>query len=617
MEFPFAPPELDVARRADGTMILKSPRPLTDVARTVCDYLPQWACEVPDRIFLSQRDASGAWKSVSYDSAWRMIQSFAQALLELGYKRGDYIAILSGNSIEHAIVSFGAMCAGLVAAPISPSYSLLPGGLDRLAHIGKLLRPSLVFVQQLHPYRKVMGLEEFKGARWIATEPADGASLLDDLLASKPGAAFERAFESLTPDDVGKVLFTSGSTGLPKGVPNTHRMMASAVAMGTMAGQIDEPPVQLEWLPWHHTMGGNATLNGVLKSGGSLFIDDGRPTADAIHRTIANLRVISPTAMMNVPLGWTMLVGALKADEVLRRTFFRRLRRWTYAGAAMPRATLDALQELAVGATGKRIPFTSGYGTTETAPGISTTQWPSEQSGEIGVPLPGLEVKLVPVRDCYEIRVRGPNVMPGYLKQPEATQAAFDEEGFYRIGDTVTFVDPDAPIRGLRFAGRLSESFKLTNGTWVVAGDLRVALLNACNGLLQDVVIAGENRDTVAVLAWINPERAASLASDTQGGTDLARLSRDADVLGSVRAALEAHNHSASSSNRVSAFMLLDEPPLLGKGEITDKAYINQRAVLSNRSSLVDALYAKSPRAGVVLCGSRAADKPMGQTATG
>lgn len=608
MEFPFAPPELDVVRRADGTVILKSPRPLTDVARTVCDYLPQWASEVPDRIFLSQRNVDGEWKSISYKTAWGMVRSFGQALLQLGYKRGDHIAILSGNSIEHAIVSFGAMCVGLAAAPISPSYSLLPGGLDRLAHIGKLLRPSLVFVQQLHPYRNVMALEQFKGARWIATEPADGVNLLDDLLATKSGVEFAQAFEGLTSDDVGKILFTSGSTGLPKGVPNTHRMLASAVAMGAMTGQLEEPPVQLEWLPWHHTMGGNAILNGVLRSGGALFIDDGRPTPDAMHRTIANLRAVSPTSMMNVPLGWAMLVDALKSDEQLRRTFFRRLRRWTYAGAAMPRATLDALQELAIGATGKRIPFTSGYGTTETAPGISTTQWPSEQSGEIGVPLPGLEVKLIPFRDCYEIRVRGPNVMPGYLEQPEATQAAFDEEGFYRIGDTVTFVDPASPVRGLRFVGRLSESFKLTNGTWVVAGDLRVALLNACKGLLQDVVIAGENRDMAAVLAWINPERAAFRASDTQCGTDLARLSRDRGVVDSVRAALEAHNHSASSSNRVSAFMLLTVPPSLGKGEITDKAYINQRAVLSNRASLADMLYAKHLQAGVVRCGSRAAD---------
>lgn len=606
MEFPFAPPELEVIRRADETMILRSPRPLTDVARTVCDSFPVWASEAPLRIFLSQRDAHGEWRSVSYESAWRMIQSFGQSLLELGYKRGERIAILSGNSIEHAIVSFGAMCAGLAAAPISPSYSLLPGGIDRLAHIGKLLRPSLVFVQQLHPYRKAMELDEFKQARWISTERADGVSLLDDLLASKPAAEFAQAFDSLSPDDVAKILFTSGSTGLPKGVLNTHRMMASAAAMGAMTGQIEEPPVQLEWLPWHHTMGGNATLNGVLRSGGSLFIDDGRPTPDAIHRTIANLRMISPTSMMNVPLGWAMLVEALKSDEQLCRTFFRRLRRWTYAGAAMPRATLDALQDLAVGATGRRIPFVSGYGTTETAPGISTTQWPSEESGEIGVPLPGLEVKLIPVRDCYEIRVRGPNVTPGYLEQPEATKAAFDEEGFYRVGDTVTFVDPDAPTRGLRFAGRLSESFKLTNGTWVVAGDLRLTLLNACNGVLQDVVIAGENRDRVAVLAWVNPERAAPPASDKRCGTDLARLSRDPGVLDYVRRAFEAHNHHASSSNRVSAFVLLDEPPSLGKGETTDKAYINQRAVLANRAWLVEALYAGNPQPGIVVCGIHA-----------
>lgn len=604
MDTPFAPPELDVMRRDDGTLILRSPRPLVNVARTVCDYLPIAARQAPDRVFISQRGADGEWKSVTYETAWRMIQSFAQALLELGFKRGDRVAILSGNSIEHAIVSFGAMCAGLAAAPISPSYSLLPGGLDRLAHIGKVLRPRLVFAQQIRPYRHVLQLEEFKAAKWITAERAEGVTSLSDLLETTPAAHFAEAFAQLSPDDVGKILFTSGSTGLPKGVLNTHRMMASGVAMGAMVGQVEEPPVQLEWLPWHHTMGGNATLNSVLKNAGSLFIDDGRPTPDAMHRTIANLKVISPTSMMNVPLGWAMLVDALKADEQLGRSFFRRLRRWTYAGAALPRATLDALQELAVGATGKRIPFVSGYGTTETAPGISTTQWPSELSGEIGVPLPGVEVKLVPVRDCYEIRARGPNVMPGYLEQPDATKAAFDEEGFYKIGDTVTFVDPDAPIRGLRFAGRLSESFKLTNGTWVVAGDLRLTLLNACKGMLQDAVIGGENRDTVTVLGWINPERAAALASDQSCGTDLARLSRDPGVRDHIRQALEAHNHAASSSNRVSAFALLEEPPSLGKGEITDKAYVNQRAVLTNRATIVEALYARDPQPDIVVCRS-------------
>ncbi|QOZ56059.1 acyl-CoA synthetase [Bradyrhizobium sp. CCBAU 53338] len=599
MDVHFLKPELDVDRRGDGTLLLRSRHPLTGVGRTVCDQLPKWASEAPDRIFIAQRASNGEWDSVRYESAWQMVQSFGQALLDRGYKRGDTIAILSGNSIEHAIVSFGAMCAGLVVAPISPSYSLIPGGLDRLAHIGNVLRPSLVFVQQVNPYRKVMELEGFKDAEWIAAEPADGVVLFGGLLEVKPGPHFAKAFEDLSPDDVGKVLFTSGSTGLPKGVPNTHRMMASAVAMSAV--ELEEPPVQLEWLPWHHTMGGNLVLNGVLNNGGSLFIDDGRPTPDAMHRTVANLKVISPTTMINVPLGWSMLVDALKSDAQLCDNFFRRLRRCTYAGAAMPRATLDALQELAVRATGRRIPFGSGYGTTETAPGISTTQWPSETSGELGVPLPGVELKLVPVRDCYEVRVRGPNVMRGYLDH-EATQAAFDEEGYYRTGDTATFIDSEDPNRGLRFAGRLSESFKLSNGTWVVAGDLRLTVLNACRGLLQDVVIAGENRDSVAVLAWVNPERAARVASDPSCGSDARRLSRDPSVIEHIRQELENYNHGASSSNRVSAFTLLEDPPSLGKGEITDKAYVNQRAVLSNRAVNVEALYAPETPPGIFVC---------------
>jgi len=361
------------------------------------------------------------------------------------------------------------------------------------------------------------------------------------------------------------------------------------------AGAAAEPPLQLCWLPWHHTMGGNATLNGVLSNGGTVYIDDGRPTRDMFARTLANLQGLSPTAMLNAPLGYEMLVDELEGNEGLRTSFFSKLQRLSYAGSAIPASTLQRLQALASATVGRQVPVMSGYGTTETAPGICTTTWPSEESGEIGLPLPGIALKLVPVNDYFEVRVKGPNVMPGYLGRPKETQAAFDDEGYYCVGDTVTFMDRADPNRGLRFHGRLSESFKLTNGTWVVASELRLKLLNATGGLLQDLVVAGENRASVAVLGWVNREAARPYVAHAESLNDPVRLAIDAGLRERIRGLLEAHNKKVTSSERVSAFALLHEPPSLALGETTDKAYINQRAVLANRAAVVNDLYAERP----------------------
>jgi feruloyl-CoA synthase len=585
---------VEVENRADGVLILRSPVPMGTVERSVCVYLERWAADEPERMFLAQR-RDGEWQTIDYGTMWARVQAVGQALLDRGLSRGDTVAILSGNSIEHAIVTFAAMSAGLVVSPISPNYSLLEDAQGRLREIAAVLKPAVVFAQNAAPLKAARNVPELAAATWISATACEHALTLSDLYDTLPGHAFATAFAALDPDAPAKILFTSGSTGSPKGVINTHAMMASSVAMGANLAASSEPPMQLCWLPWHHTMGGNATLNGVLKSGGTIYIDDGRPTRELFGRTLANLRGLSPTAMLNAPLGYEMLVDELERNSTLRTSFFEKLQRLSYAGSAIPASTLQRLQVLAAATVGRPVPVMSGYGTTETAPGICTTTWPSEESGEIGLPLPGIALKLVPVNDYFEVRVKGPNVMPGYLERPKETQAAFDDEGYYCVGDTVTFMDRADPNRGLRFHGRLSESFKLTNGTWVVASELRLKLLNATGGLLQDLVVAGENRASVAVLAWVNKEAARAFVQDAESLNDAVRLAADAGLREQVRRRFEAHNAKVTSSERVSAFALLHEPPSLARGETTDKAYINQRAVLSNRAAIVAALYADAP----------------------
>jgi feruloyl-CoA synthase len=490
----------------------------------------------------------------------------------------------------------------VVVAPISPSYSLLPGGLARIEDIAKVLRPKFVFAQSREPYFAARRIPELAGATWIANEAGTEAIELKKLYSTESGAAFSERRSSIDLDAPAKILFTSGSTGLPKGVINSHRMMTCTIEMVALlvATETDDHwPVQLEWLPWHHTMGSNVVLHGLLKNGGTLYIDDGRPLPHLFHRTIANLKGISPTAMSNVPAGYVMLCEALAADQQLRDSFFRRLERLSYGGAAISQSTLDRLQELAIASTGRRITILCGYGTTETAPTISATHWPADEPGEIGLPAPGLELKLIPHGDAFEARVKGPNVTPGYLEMPDLTRAAFDEEGFYRVGDLVSFVDPADPSRGLRFAGRLSENFKLSNGTWVVVGELRAALLSATDGVLQDIVIAGENRDRCAMLAWPNPARAKQHATGPKNAEPF-DLCRDSGVIAFIRERLQRHNGSTGSSGKIASFILLDEPPSLGAGEITDKAYVNQRAVLDRRREQVEMLYAQSPDGGAV-----------------
>ncbi len=435
----------------------------------------------------------------------------------------------------------------------------MPGGLTRLQDIATLLQPSFVFVQDSEVFSGARKIPELASATWIAADQGPGVVSLPPLYLTRPGAEFEQAFRSIDKEAAAKILFTSGSTGLPKGVINTHKMMASALQMGTLLVSPREAPVQVEWLPWHHTMGSNVILHGILKHGGTLYIDEGRPVPQLFHKTIANLKEVSPTAMFNVPAGYTLLCEALETDPDLRTSFFRQLDRMSYAGAAISPTTLDKLYQLAKAATGRSIPVMSGYGATETAPPISTTP-------------------------------------PGYLGRPDLTSAAFDDEGFYRVGDTISFIDPADPGRGLRFTGRVSENFKLANGTWVAVGNLRAAVLAATHGVLQDIVIAGENRHSCAVLGWLNPVMARKHAANPDGN-----LNCDPGVIAVLQQSLWLYNAGVGSSERICALTLLEEPPSLAAGEITDKAYVNQRAVLINRAAQMELVYSSEPCGQVVV----------------
>jgi feruloyl-CoA synthase len=595
----FAPKAVISVERDRGELDLRSPIPLGPYERSICNYLRKWAQVEPDRLYLARETRSG-WVGLSYREVWELVRSLGQAFVDRGLDQSKPIAILSGNSIEHAVVMLAGLAVGVPIAPISPNYSLLPGGEARLAQIAAILKPGLVFAQDALEFERARTIPEFQSVEWVSFRHAPGATNLSDLLSVRAGPGFETAFSEVDFDTVAKILFTSGSTGAPKGVINTQRMLCSVVEMTSLLISPQDVPVQVEWMPWHHTMGGNATFNSVLRNGGTLYIDEGRPTPEAFGKTIHALKSISPTTLQTVPAGFALLVDALRRDDEMRRIFFRRLRRVTYGGAALPEGLIDRFQVLAIQTIGKRIAVTSGYGTTETAPHICVTHWASEESGEIGLPMPGLDLKLLPIEDRYELRVKGPNVTPGYLGRPDLTKAAFDDQGYYIVGDTVSFMDQANPASGLRFAGRLSESFKLSTGTWVNAGALRIALLGLMAPVIQDIVIAGENRDEIAILAWPRTNIPDEFLADPTARLDDERLVKDRDLIGFVRETLERHNSAQSSSTRVAAFRLLHEQPSPAAGEITDKRSVNPRVVLSRRRDLVEDLFKRPCPPGVI-----------------
>src|SRR4051812_22616554 len=565
----FARPDVVADRRADGTLVLRAAQPLGEYAPSMAHLLRAGAEAHPDRLLAADRDGAVTW-----GEGRAAADAIGQALLDRGLGLERPVMILSGNSIEHLLLMIGAYTAGVPVLPISSAYSLLSRDHERLRQIVELCTPGLVFADDQDAFGSALEAASARGAA-----PVVG---VDELAAAAPGAEVERAFERLGPDTVAKILFTSGSTGAPKGVLNTHRMLCSnQQALGQVWPFMrSEPPVLVDWLPWSHTFGGNHNVGQVLAFGGTLHIDDGKPTPALFDRTVAALRAVRPTVYYNVPAGWALLVPRLEGDRELAEAFFSRLRLMFYAGASLPGPLWGRARAVADAIADHPVPLTASWGTTETAPGATTAHFASATCGCIGVPLPGVALKLVPDGAKREIRVRGPNVTPGYHRNEEATAAAFDDEGFYRTGDAVRLVADDDPDQGLLFDGRLSEDFKLVTGTWVHVGKVRGALVAAA-GVLSDAVIAGHDREQVGALAWVNTAEAERASLD-------GRALRE--HLGQALAELNAE---AGSAARVERLLLLDEPPSVDAGEITDKGYVNQRAVLARRSRDIERLFAE------------------------
>ena len=575
-----APPEVRVERRADGAMILRSPQKLGAHARAAGEWLLRWAREAPQRTFLAERSERG-WRKVSYREALEFVRRIGQALLERGLGPSLPVVILSDNSIDHALLALAAMHVGVPVAPVSPAYSLMSKDFAKLKAIFGLLRPGLVWAAD--------------AAKFAPALAAVGGTVtpMQDLLAPEATSAVDDAFARIGPDTVAKILFTSGSTGAPKGVINTQRMLTVNQEQCALVWPFvaDRPQVLVDWLPWNHTFGGNNNFDMMLRNGGTIWIDGGKPAPGLVETTVANLKEISPTMYFNVPRGFDLLVPFLEKDAELRANFFRDLDFVVYAGAALPQNLFERMKQLARAELGRDLPLVSAWGSTETAPMATGVHYEVRRTGNIGLPVPGCELKLVPAAGKLEVRVHGANVTPGYYGRDDLTRAAFDEEGYYRIGDAVKFADPDDASLGLVFDGRIAEDFKLSTGTWVHVGATRVKLIAAGDPLIQDAVITGHERAEVGALVFLN---AAAMK---------ARGLAEAGVRGHVRAALDrliAETGSGSSTHPVRA-LVAAEPPSIDANEITDKGYINQRAVLERRAALVERLHAEPPAAEVIL----------------
>ncbi|NBO03627.1 MAG: feruloyl-CoA synthase [Betaproteobacteria bacterium] len=611
----FAPPLLRIEKPSSDCVLLSSGHRLLPFSRCVGEWLEHWACYSPDQVLFAERmlQSDGGsqpakpapWRKVSYRMALRWVYGLGEALLDRGLNQDKPLAILSDNSIDHALLNLAAMHVGVPVVPVSAAYSLMSKDYAKLIYILKLIKPGLIYVSDGALYAKALhaalaALDEPTPRVLVSQHPIispDGnqAELFQDWAQTAPGARVREAFMKLGADTVAKILFTSGSTGLPKGVINTQRMLCSNQQAISQLWPFlaSRPPVIVDWLPWSHTFGGNHNMHLTLRHGGSLYIDHGKPAPGLIERTVENLKDIAPTLYFNVPRGFDLLLPFLEQDALLRARFFSELDLIFYAAAALPQPLWDRLRGCAESASGTVPAMVSAWGSTETAPLATSVHYPIDQPGIIGLPAPGVTVKMQANADKWELLVKGPNVTPGYFRAASLTAQAFDEEGFYRIGDAGRFFDPDQPARGLVFDGRIAEDFKLNSGTWVHVGELRVRVIAEAAPLIQDCVITGHDRQTIGLLIFPNWAACRSLCLDLDDAAPNQKVIADPRVREAIRSRLsKMASAGTGSSTYPTRAMLLLEPASIDANEMTDKGYINQRAVLDHRRESVARLYA-------------------------
>jgi feruloyl-CoA synthase len=626
-----APANAIVRHGADGSVYLQSSAPLGPYQTRITDSLDYWATHAPDRTFLAQRepnveaglqtrlgphanleaglqtrlDEPHGWRRLSYGDALARVRRIAQALLDRRLSLDRPIVILSGNGIDHGLLALAAMYVGVPYAPIAPAYSLQATEYSALQRVFECLEPALVFTENGAAYERALRAVLTDRTELVVSGSPGSlrSTALAELEGTRATSAVDAAKQRVNGDTIAKVLFTSGSTGRPKGVINTQRMLCSNQEMirSVLTFLTDEPPVICDWSPWNHTAGGNHNFGLVLRNGGTLYIDEGKPTPALFAATLRNLREIPCTAHFAVPRLYEMLMPHLRSDAVLRRTFFSRVQLLFYAAAGLGQRFWDELRDVALEACGEEIMIMTGFGATETAPFAFTTATLNAFAGLVGLPAPGMDVKLTPVESKMEARVRGPNITPGFWRDEALTAAAFDDEGFYRLGDAMELADRIDPRNGLVFNGRLAEDFKLSTATWVSVGPLRAKILAQAAGLVQDVVICGHDREFVTALVFPNLQMCRDMVDagpDTPARALLSHpviVSRFTDVFTTLAAA------STGSSTFVARAIVLEDPPSMDAREVTDKGSINQKAVLAHRAALVEELYSPSPSRHVLI----------------
>ncbi len=597
---PFGVTRVSVREGAPGVRYVQAELPLGAYARRLSDFLVHWAEAEPGRTFMARREPlgdgrTGDWQHISYAQALDAARCIGQALLDRQLTAERPVVILSENTLEHALLALGCLYAGIPYCPVSPAYATISQDYDKLRHVLGTLTPGLVYAADGARYGRAITATVGSDVEVVlaqGTIEGRATTPFTTLRATAATPAVDAAMHAVRPDTIAKFLFTSGSTKMPKPVINTHRMWCANLQQITLSMPViaEAPPVFVDWLPWNHTFGGNHNVGLTLQHGGTLYIDDGKPTAALIGETLRNLREIAPTLYFNVPTGFEMIAQAMQTDAVLRRNLLSRVRMFFYSGAGLAQPVWDSLHATAEAEVGERIVMATGLGMTESAPSAMFTNSPNVKAGDIGTPVPGMTLKLIEVDGKTEVRYRGPNVTPGYWRSEQATREAFDEEGYLCTGDAVQWIDPADPHRGLRFDGRIAEDFKLSTGTFVSVGPMRARVIVTGAPYVQDVVLTGLNMKEVGALIFPSP--ACRSVSGLPADAPWAEVLASAPVRDRFQAVLdELARQATGSANRIARALLLAEPPSIDKGEVTDKGSINQRAVLKHRDALVQALH--------------------------